>query len=430
MPRLVEPSDGVFYEIAAGAGGASVVRALRAVRLRRTLLLLRYICRNWPGEISQRDAAVGLLDAARRQSPDLVSDLLLEPHVAAWAAWLSRRLRGTYEPGFPIEADLAYLSGLAAVAAWRVGVAGEAPTVVGSDGVFLPTLGLLRGVPAGPATLRVESSAIAVVGSPLDTTSGAMVALRHLVAGAPPCRLRVALDDLDPYRGRYHVLPTDRLDDDEPSRWQDTLAGAWQLLTDYCPGQADELAAGLRTLVPLRLAGLGVASSATAMDAFGAIGLTLPWTAADLAVTLVHEFQHSKLAALLDVTALHDPDHADLYFAPWRTDPRPLSGLVQGIYAFLGIAEAWHRLAEAPSVGDAGVRNLAEIREQVAAGLAAWERSGALTEEGGRFTVGLRTRLRRLQQISVPEDLAERARAALRDTHREWQERNDRLDPM
>jgi HEXXH motif-containing protein len=390
--------------------------------------MLRYICHHWPGEVHQRDAVVSLLDAARSQSPDLVADLLVEPHVAAWASWLSRRLRGTYEPGYPIEVDLAYLSALAAVAAWRAGVAGEAQTVAGPDGVFLPTVGLLPGVPVGPATLRVSPAAIGVVGSRATTASGDLVALRQLTVGDPPYHLRVTLDDLDPYRGRYHIEPSDRLDGDEPARWQEALERAWILLTKHCPAQAGELAAGLRTLVPLRASGPGVASSATAMDAFGGVGLTFPWTDVDFAVTLVHEFQHSKLAAFLDMASLHDPGHQALYFAPWRSDPRPLGGLFQGTYAFLGVAEAWHGLAS--TVGEAGVWNLADTREQVAAGLAALERSGALTQEGGRFTAGLRVRLRRLQQIPVPPELVEKAQAALRATHRDWQKRNDRVDPM
>ena len=53
-------------------------------------------------------------------------------------------------------------------------------------------------------------------------------------------------------------------------------------------------------------------------------------------MTLVHEFQHSKLSAMLDLVPLTDPDDHGRYFAPWRVDPRPLAGLLQGVYAFVG----------------------------------------------------------------------------------------------
>jgi len=62
---------------------------------------------------------------------------------------------------------------------------------------------------------------------------------------------------------------------------------------------------------------------------------------------MVHEFQHSKL------------------WAPWRTDPRPLGGLLQGVYAFLGVADTWRALAARPALGDLAMREFAEAREQV-----------------------------------------------------------------
>ena len=43
-----------------------------------------------------------------------------------------------------------------------------------------------------------------------------------------------------------------------------------------------------------------------------------PSTAAEFAVTLVHEFQHSKLSAMLDLKPLIDPADDRRYFAPWQ----------------------------------------------------------------------------------------------------------------
>ena len=41
-----------------------------------------------------------------------------------------------------------------------------------------------------------------------------------------------------------------------------------------------------------------------------------------LALLLMHEFQHVKLGAVLDLYDLFDPDDKRLYHAPWRKDPR------------------------------------------------------------------------------------------------------------
>jgi hypothetical protein len=64
-----------------------------------------------------------------------------------------------------------------------------------------------------------------------------------------------------------------------------------------------------------------------------------------LAVALIHEFQHIKLGALMHLLTLADDDDKSLYYAPWRDDPRPLSGFLREIYAVFGIAEFWRRLA-------------------------------------------------------------------------------------
>ena len=59
------------------------------------------------------------------------------------------------------------------------------------------------------------------------------------------------------------------------------------------------------------------------------------------AVTLTHEVQHLKLGALLDIMRLTLADDGCRYYAPWRDDPRPIAGLLQGAYAYLGVTGFW-----------------------------------------------------------------------------------------
>src|SRR5690606_2824855 len=111
--------------------------------------------------------------------------------------------------------------------------------------------------------------------------------------------------------------------------------------------------AGVRALVPVSPPTGSSGVSATSVDAFGAVALSLPSDAPALAATLVHEFQHTKLSALLDLVPLLRPDRTTpeeqatsgkvaQCYAPWRPDPRPLSGLLQGVYAHLGLCGFWH----------------------------------------------------------------------------------------
>jgi HEXXH motif-containing protein len=77
-------------------------------------------------------------------------------------------------------------------------------------------------------------------------------------------------------------------------------------------------------LVPLDAIPGGPGVNAIARDSTGAIAMSPPVDAVDLAQSPVHEFQHSKLGALLDVIDLYDLDDRRLFYSPWRADPRPL----------------------------------------------------------------------------------------------------------
>jgi uncharacterized protein len=220
------------------------------------------------------------------------------------------------------------------------------------------------------------------------------------------------------------VPPANRLSEAEVALWRAAFAESWGLLAELCPERATELAEGLRTLVPLVQEHAQTARSATIRHAFGVFGLTRPPSAAEFAVTMVHEFQHSKLSALLDVVPLTDPADGGRYFAPWRTDARPLAGLLQGVYAFAGVADTWRALRAAPAVADLAERRFVESRLQVDRGLSSIENSGALTPEGEFLAARLRSSTDALLAEPVPVGLARAAEADLRRTYELWRDRN------
>ena len=86
---------------------------------------------------------------------------------------------------------------------------------------------------------------------------------------------------------------------------------------------------------------------------------------------------------MLDLSILYTPGGTEPHFAPWRVDPRPTSGLIQGVYAFLGIADSWHRLRRSPALRDQATAEFAENRTLVAAGLTTLEHSTELTPTRG-----------------------------------------------
>lgn len=402
--------------LAAGLGGADAIRELNAARLSRHLLLLKYLADNWPADRRWLDQAVGVLVVAQQRDAAVFAELIGDPLVGAWLARVARQLlRRGADPGV-LAADALNLGGLAAAAAIRLGLDGELTGYIRGGRLALPTVGLVEvsDAPDGPMPFSVASG---------RAVPGTIREFRFLTARHEDQRCTVRVDDGDPYRAGYHEEPSEGLADAELRRWQEIFDGAWDLLCRYAAPRAPELAAGLRVLVPLIDRGDGAARSGTSRDSVGALGLTPPLTSADLAITLVHEFQHSKLTAVLDLAPLYVPDGPEQHFAPWRTDPRPTGGLAQGVYAFLGVADVWRGLRSAPGLQELATEQFAIVREQLRAGLASLEGSRELTAAGVAFVAGMRASLERLNADTVPDRVLALARSDLQARRSAWRER-------
>ena len=188
----------------------------------------------------------------------------------------------------------------------------------------------------------------------------------------------VVIDDDDPHRDLYG-FPVEKQD---TSPWSTVVAAAWDVLLRDAPAYAEGLRRGLRTITPLAPPGDGSLRSATARDAFGAVGIAFTPSADDLAVLLVHEFQHTKLGAVLDLVDLVSPGADAELTVGWRPDPRPIEAALQGAYAHLAIADIWRRRSER----DPALRpRFAGYRDWTVAALDALRGGNWLTAEGRLF---------------------------------------------
>ncbi|SCK31282.1 HEXXH motif-containing putative peptide modification protein [Streptomyces sp. WMMB 322] len=189
--------------------------------------------------------------------------------------------------------------------------------------------------------------------------------------------------------------------------WAPLWREAMDLLFAADPPRAREVAALTRCLVPLvplppNPHGPQDLYSATLRAAPGAVLTTPPEDAAALAEALVHEIQHTKLAVLCDLTPLYRTGGPAVHKVPWRTDPRPIGGLLQGTYAHLALTDLWHRIAATSGTGvRASVRRAARRRhrdycEQVAEVLPELADSAELTDNGREFVGGMVAHHRRL----------------------------------
>ncbi|GLX93115.1 FxsB family cyclophane-forming radical SAM/SPASM peptide maturase [Herbidospora sp. NBRC 101105] len=343
-----------FNTIAAGFGDLDDIGQLAAGQqsLRRVLITGFSDHAAWPALVA--------LDNRR---PDAVSRVLDHPYIREWAI---RARKGS--------ADTAYFGNITAAIAAVAEVDGTFQVEVRNGMAHFPTVGTLIGLTGGSAEVTVENGRIEASGDLGWWPS------RRLTSGD----FSVLLDDSDPFRDCYDLPITARLTSDEMVSWQSTFHAAWTLIESDYPEYVPALRAGLSTITPLRADADGDEVSCTARNAFGAIGTALPASAETLSLLIVHEFQHVKLGAVLDLVNLFDVDDKRLFYAPWRPDPRPLEGLFQGAYAHIAVADFWRRRRRSTDRLADHVQ-FARWRDQTASAVNTLLESGALTDQGLRF---------------------------------------------
>jgi HEXXH motif-containing protein len=407
------PRD-MFDALAGGWCGSGAITVLTSGQYSKHVLLLRGVldAAVTTGHDQMLTAQTGfdLLADVERRDPAAARAVVGYPAVGAWAMRTLRALRG--EPAMA-GAEPGGLAAVAAAAAIRAGFPARIEMPVVDGRVILPSLGAAAAADEC-ATVHSGADGADVISGGLQTRLPAdpnrdapgWLAVRRLRAGS----LDVLLDDLDPFRMPAEATVAGRLTGADLRTWTAVLGEAWTLLTRYHPGTAEELAAAIRAMVPLALPPQGQVSTSSA-ETFGAVALSEPVDARTLSVTLVHEVQHLKLCALLDIVTLVQPDDGRRFYAPWRDDPRPASGLLQGAYAYLGVSRFWHRQRRLDH-GDAGVRAHAEFTRWRTAALRVTdtlESAGVLTPLGAHFVQRMGQTLRTWQDEPVPRAAQELA---------------------
>ncbi|MEU2055307.1 aKG-HExxH-type peptide beta-hydroxylase [Streptomyces bungoensis] len=404
-----------------------------------------------------------LLTAADRAAPGPGSPArarLTHPLVGPWArrclTGLTPRTGRLSEPGRrELLRDLAYFSAIAAVAAARADLP-FTTRLTARDGVLtLPSLGALHTAEPGDTEVEVRHAhgvltlrrpGAADVRVHLETGTGAWSGAlawtpAHALPGLRPGTAPMPLDDLDPYRvpprepGQSALSGPAAPDHAERKRWLQTWAGTAAALASGGERRPAEALALLRCLVPLETPpgadGRG-SCSATRREAFGALLSSAPATPVAFAATLVHELQHTKLAALSEMVELHRAGPEARYFAPWRPDPRPYDGLLQGAYSHLALADFFQRRALAAGTADRAQAWAAHARyqAQVAAALPALVGSPDLTPVGRRFVDGMVAAHERLAANPAPRGYAARAQAYVKAVRALWTQRQPPAPPL
>jgi hypothetical protein len=279
--------------------------------------------------------------------------------------------------------------------------------------------------------VQVSNEAAAVqLPSDLAADAPGWWGIQRLTARAGEHVLSVRLDDLDPYRGLYEPVLPQRLGPTEVETWRALLGQAWRLITHHLPDIAHALPVGLDSLVPRPAVPFRLPSASTS-EAFGSAIIARPSDARSLAATLVHEFHHIRLGGVLHLTRLHDEDPRERFYTPWRDDPRPIGGVLQGVYAFFGVTAFWRALARASTKASdrRATFEFAYWRTQTWRVLRVLRDDPGLTQAGRRFVDGIAERLGPWQDEPVPAELDALVAAVGTDRYAGWRISYLRPDP-
>jgi len=368
-----------FDRLASGFGDSAAVDALVQAQAIINRALLATVGQALANQTTEATWAWELLQVLDEKHPEAVANAVAHSFFRAWAFQAIDD---------PVSTHPATFIGYVLAASSHAGLAAELPVPLDTAAVYLPGIGRIATV-AGKAFIGAD-------GQPLE-----YLAESRYVGGGEDGP-RVLLEDLDDQRDAFQLPPTDRLTDDEFAQWGAAFSSAWLLIKKQYAEYVGGLETGLRVIMPLRQSPDGNAASGTARQAFGALGLALPPEPDVLALLMIHEFQHVKLGAVLDLFDLYDESDTRLYYAPWRADPRPLEGLLQGTYAHVAVVDFWRRKAEQ---GDIKAQiHFARWRAQTWEALEQLDSSGSLTGDGARLVTGLKQTLAPWLEIPVEAD--------------------------
>jgi uncharacterized protein len=347
--------------------------------------------------------AWGLICVLDQSAPDAVREVLEHPFARAWA--VSCR-SAPAECGAASASPARDLAAFAAAAAVRAGMPAELRVPLHGGVLHLPTLGAYEVGPSPDETAVVSTS---IEG--FDVAVGPekrAVAYRHhrdgdgrwrSVRSIGEAQHPVRLEDLDPYRGCFGTPLDGRQSEQSVARWHRLLVEAHGRLEAWMPGYAEQSRACVRAIVPLVRDDSGHDLSGVSRHAFGALGATLPGSAESMALTLVHESQHMLLDTVMDTHDLCDPDDDRRFRVGWRPDPRPVPGVVQGLFAHVGMSEILFARLGGEGADASAAETAGRYSRWCRGAAAILIREKALTAMGERFVGALDARLQHLPRV-------------------------------
>nr|WP_286169357.1 HEXXH motif-containing putative peptide modification protein [Actinospica acidiphila] len=372
----------------------------------------------------------------------------MSPGTGTWVSSSLRRLKRDADGDVHAGAALGHLSSLAAAAAAAAGVAFTLWVPARERFVVLPGLGcaiLPARHPAAAVRVTGDGARLRIAGADGDVIVGPRWESRtpnwsptRVLALGPGgvAGAALTLEEHDPFRSFASAVAPRTLSHQEAEAWQRVLRQAWDVLSRCEPAETSAMRRGLLSIAPVPRGERFRPYSSSSAEAFGGVNASLPDDGPELAATLVHEFQHIKLGALMHVEPLlrrpnGSTGRPELFHAPWRDDPRPLEGLIQGVYAFFGVTRFWHAHRRDPDAAQGSLAHFefALWRDAVSATLDTVRGHDRLSSLGHRLLGSLTRICAEWLTEAVPYEELRLAREAA-DSHRaRWREHHLRPAP-
>jgi HEXXH motif-containing protein len=125
-------------------------------------------------------------------------------------------------------------------------------------------------------------------------------------------------------------------------KWQSSLEDALSWIEKVDKQLVEEMVFGVKTIIPVISSDPNKHISVTFGNAPGLVALSWTSDSSILVEALIHEYHHHKLYAIMNVDPLIiGSAHDEIYYSPWRTDPRPLYGIFHGVYVFHAVVKFW-----------------------------------------------------------------------------------------
>jgi hypothetical protein len=130
------------------------------------------------------------------------------------------------------------------------------------------------------------------------------------------------------------------------TQWKKNLYKGLNLLNDIYDNFS-EISIYAKTILPTYSIENMITSS-TSPDILGQLYLPYINDVTNLAECFLHECMHQYLYRIDSIDSIfkNDNDKNEIYYSPWRDDPRPLSGIFHGIFVFNEIGKYYIKLSE------------------------------------------------------------------------------------